>query len=140
LNKDRYIGYLQVLTALGTLDLGNEALREKIQPAVGISQFEEKLVVGRLVSAALVERYWRTLKIASEVPADHILIHHFFDRKIRRADYQRQIIEPFLAMKPKEILTNPALRRARYPSRGPDEYCHLRTVPGYPAEVTGSRR
>jgi hypothetical protein len=47
-----------------------------------------------------------TLKIASEVLADHILIHHFFDRKTRRADYQRQIIEPFLDLKPKEILTN----------------------------------
>ena len=103
---DRYIGYLQVLAALGTLDLGNEALREKVQQVVGISQFEEDLIVGRLVSAGLVERYWMTLKIASEILADHILIHHFFDRKTRRADYQRQIIEPFLALKPKEILTN----------------------------------
>jgi Effector-associated domain 10 len=103
---DRYIGYLQVLAALGTLDLGNEALREKVQQVVGISEFEEGLIVGRLVSAGLVERYWMTLKIASEVLADHILIHHFFDRKTRRTDYQRQIIEPFLALKPKEILTN----------------------------------
>ena len=103
---DRYIGYLQVLAALGALDLGNEALREKVQRVVGISQFEEDLIVGRLVSAGLVERYWMTLKIASEILADHILIHHFFDRKTRRADYQRQIIEPFLALKSKEILTN----------------------------------
>jgi hypothetical protein len=103
---DRYIGYLQVLAALGTLDLGNQSLREKVQQLVGISQFEEDLIVGRLVSAGLVERYWMTLKIASEVLADHILIHHFFDRKTRRADYQWQIIEPFLDLKPKEILTN----------------------------------
>jgi hypothetical protein len=103
---DRYIGYLQILAALGMLDLGNQSLRERVQQVVGISQFEKDLIVGRLVSAGLVERYWMTLKIASEVLADHILIHHFFDRKTRRADYQRQIIEPFLALKPKEILTN----------------------------------
>jgi hypothetical protein len=59
-----------------------------------------------LVSAGLVERYWMTLKIASEVMADHILIHHFFDRTTRRADYQQQIIESFLALKPKATLTN----------------------------------
>src|SRR6266511_2343595 len=47
-----------------------------------------------------------TLKIASDILADHILIHHFFDRTTRPADYQRQIIEPFLVLKPKEILTN----------------------------------
>ncbi|MGH8064425.1 MAG: hypothetical protein ACRERE_04150 [Candidatus Entotheonellia bacterium] len=47
-----------------------------------------------------------TLKIASEVLADHILIYHFFDPKTRRADYQRQIIEPFFSLKPKEILTH----------------------------------
>ena len=110
---DRYIGYLQVLAALGTFDLGNEALREKVQQVVGISQFEEDLIVGRMVSAGLVERYWMTLKIASEVLADHILIHHLFDRKTRRADYQRQIIEPFLALKPKEILTNLAEAEAK---------------------------
>jgi hypothetical protein len=103
---ERYMSYLQVLAALGTLDLGNRSLRERVQQVVGISPSEEDLIVGRLVSTGLVERYWMTLKIASEVLADHILIHHFFDRKTRRADYQRQIIEPFLALKPKEILTN----------------------------------
>ncbi len=54
---DRYIGYLQVLAALGTLDLGNQSLREKVQQVVGISQFEEDRIVSRLLSAGLVERY-----------------------------------------------------------------------------------
>ena len=36
-DDDRYIGYLQVLAALGTLDLGNQSLREKVQQVVGIS-------------------------------------------------------------------------------------------------------
>lgn len=103
---DRYVGYLEVLAALGTLDLSNQALRERIEQVVGISQLEEDRIVARLVEAGLVERYWMTLKIASEVMADHILIRHFFDPKTRRVDYRKQIIEPFIALKPKEILTN----------------------------------
>lgn len=104
--NDRYIRYLEVLAALGTLDLSNQPLQETVQRVVGISQSEGECIVTRLVGAGLVERYWKMLKIASEVLADHILIHHFFNTQTRRADYQTQIIEPFLALKPKEILTN----------------------------------
>ena len=46
-----------------------------------------------------------TLKIASESWPTTFRCTTF-DRKTRRADYQRQIIEPSLALKPKEILTN----------------------------------
>ena len=101
--SDRYISYLEILAALGTLNLNNQQLREKVQLVVGISQFDEDRIVERLVKAGLVERYWMTLKITSEVLADHILIHHFFQTK--QADYQKKIIEPFLQLKPKQILT-----------------------------------
>jgi len=101
--SDRYISYLEVLAALGTLDLNNQQLREKVQLVVGISQFDEDRIVERLVKAGLVDRYWMTLKITSEVLADHILIHHFFQTK--QADYEKKIIEPFLQLKPKQILT-----------------------------------
>jgi hypothetical protein len=102
---EHYINYLQVLAALGTIDLGNQPLREKVQQVIGISQWEEDRIVSRLVEAGLVEPYSMTLKIASEVLADHLLVSHFFDRETKRADYQRQIIEPFFPLKPKEILT-----------------------------------
>jgi hypothetical protein len=100
----RYISYLEVLAALGTLNLNNQQLREKVQLVVGISQFDEDRIVERLVKAGLVDRYWMTLKITSEVLADHLLIHHFFQTK--QADYQKKIIEPFLQLKPKQILTS----------------------------------
>lgn len=100
---DRYTNYLELLAALGTLDLSNQSLREKVQLIVGISQSDEDCIVQRLVEAGLVDRYWTTLKIASEVLADHILIQNFFQTK--RADYQKKIIEPFFALKPKQILT-----------------------------------
>jgi len=51
------------------------------------------------------------------VLADHILLSHFFDPKTKRADYQSQIIEPFLALKPKEILTNLAEAEVKGESR-----------------------
>ncbi|MBD2432392.1 MULTISPECIES: ATP-binding protein [Fischerella] len=98
-----YIGYLEILAALGTIDLNNQELREKVQKVVNISQSDEDRVISRLVEAGIVERYWKTIKITSEVLADHILLHHFFQTK--QADYQKKIIEPFFELKPKEILT-----------------------------------
>jgi hypothetical protein len=103
---DRYVRYLEILAALGSVDLSNEPLRERLQQVVGISPVEEEGIIGRLVDAGLVERYWMTLKMGSEVMADHILIRHFFDPDTRRADYSEQIIKPFLPMKAREILTN----------------------------------
>ena len=102
--SDRYISYLEVLAALGTLNLNNQQLREKVQLVVGISQPDEDRIIWRLVEAGLIERYWMTLKITSEVLADHILIYHFFQTK--KADYEKKIIEPFLQLEPKKILTN----------------------------------
>ncbi|MBD2458483.1 hypothetical protein H6G80_31010 [Nostoc sp. FACHB-87] len=100
---DRYINYLEILAALGTMDLNNQELRKKVQKVVNISQSDEDRVISRLVEAGIVERYWKTIKITSEVLADHILLHHFFQTK--QADYQKKIIEPFFELKPKEILT-----------------------------------
>jgi hypothetical protein len=34
---DREVGYLQIMAALGTLDLGNQALREQVQQAEGLT-------------------------------------------------------------------------------------------------------
>jgi len=98
-DSERYISYLEVLAALGTLDLSNQQLREKVQLVVDIKQAEEDRIVEGLIKAGLVECYWKTLKITSEVLADHILIHHFF--KTKKADYKTKIIEPFLHLKPK---------------------------------------
>ncbi|MCC5669989.1 ATP-binding protein [Nostoc sp. CHAB 5784] len=98
-----YINYLEILAALGTIDLNNQELREKVQKVVNISQSDEDRVISRLIDAGIVERYWKTIKITSEVLADHILLHHFFQTK--QADYQKKIIEPFFELKPKEILT-----------------------------------
>ncbi len=114
---DRYVRYLEVLAALGTLDMGNDALRQRVQEVVGISPSEEESIVARLVESGLIDCYWKTLKIASEVLADHILVSHFFDPKTRRTDYQKQIIEPFLPLKAKELLTKLAEAEVKGESR-----------------------
>lgn len=101
-----YIHYLQILAALGTINLEEQELQSIIHEVIGISAIDEERIVSRLVEAGLVERYWKTLKIASEILADHILVKHFFDPKTKQADYQKQIIEPFFHLKPKEVLTN----------------------------------
>ncbi|MEQ8464231.1 hypothetical protein [Coleofasciculus sp. E1-EBD-02] len=101
-----YIRYLQILAALGAINLDEQELQAKIHELIGISYIDEERIVSRLVEADLVERYWKTLKIASEVLADHILVQHFFDPKTKQADYQKQIIEPFFSLKPREIMTN----------------------------------
>jgi hypothetical protein len=105
-SSQNYIRYLQILAALGSVNLDEQELQTKIHEVVEISPIDEDRIVSRLVEAGLVERYWRTLKIASEVLADHILVQHFFDPKTKRADYQKQIIEPFFSLKSREILTN----------------------------------
>ncbi len=101
-----YIRYLQVLAALDTINLRDLQLQAKIYEVIGILPIDEQIIIARLVEAGLVEQYWKTIKIASEVLADHILIQHFFDSKTKRADYQKLIIEPFFHLKPKEIITN----------------------------------
>ncbi len=105
-NYQIYIRYLQVLAALGTIKLNEEDIRAKLHEVVGITPFSEDQIVTRLVAAGLIERYWQTLKITSEVLADHILIQYFFNPKTKQADYQKLIIEPFFNLKPREVLTS----------------------------------
>ncbi|MBE8968271.1 ATP-binding protein [Nostocales cyanobacterium LEGE 12452] len=110
-NSDRqsyqtYMRYLQILAALGNINLGNDELNAKIYEVTGISPIDQPRIIARLVEAGIVEQYCKTIKIVSEVLADHILISHFFDPKTKREDYQKQIIDPFFNFKPKEILSN----------------------------------
>ncbi|RCJ28375.1 hypothetical protein A6770_23895 [Nostoc minutum NIES-26] len=72
----------------------------------GISPIDATRIIARLIEAGIVEKYWKTIKLSSEVLADHILITQFFAQQTRRADYQKLIIEPFFNLKPKEILRN----------------------------------
>jgi len=62
-----YVQYLQILAALGTVNLDEQELQAKIYELIGISPIDEERIVSRLVEAGLVERYWNTLKIGSEV-------------------------------------------------------------------------
>lgn len=101
---DRYIRYLEILSALGTINLEDSRLRERIQTTIGISASDADYVVQQLVNTGLIERYWMTLRFASEVIADHILTYHFFDSTSSRANYQTQVIEPFFELKAKQIL------------------------------------
>ncbi len=115
---DHCIGYLELLSALDKIDLANEELCSRIRQTLDMSARQETITVGRLVEAGLVERTWKTLKIASEVLSDHILLSRFFDAETRRSDYQQHIIEPFFAFKPKEILT--ALAKAEQKGESPE--------------------
>ena len=103
---DRYLAYIEIMSALGVIDLNNRALRERIREVIGINQIEEERMIARLEDTGLVERYWMTLKLTSEVIADHILIHHFFNPETRSADFKSQILDPFFEFRPKEILEN----------------------------------
>jgi hypothetical protein len=110
-NSDRqsyqtYMRYLQILAALGNINLANDELNAKIYEVTGISPIDQPRIIARLVEAGIVEQYCKTIKIVSEVLADHILMSHFFDPKTKREDYQKQIIDPFFNLKPKEILSN----------------------------------
>lgn len=115
---DQYLAFIEVLAALGTINLSNQQLRERIQEIIGIKKNEEERMVKRLVDSGLVERYWMLLKLSSEVIADHILIHHFFDPETRQVDFQTQVLEPFFELQPKDILEN--LSRAEIKTESPE--------------------
>jgi hypothetical protein len=100
------LSILHVLSALGAVELDNEPLRECLRQEVGISVYIEEQLIAQLVRAGFVERVGMVLKLSSEVLADHLLFGHFFDPATSRANYRRQILEPFFMFKPKEILTS----------------------------------
>jgi hypothetical protein len=105
-SDQKYIRYLQILAALGHINLDDRELMAKIYEVVEISEIDEERMVSCLVKAGLIEKYWKTIMISSEVLTDYILIKHFFDSQTKQANYQKQIIEPFFSLKPIDILSN----------------------------------
>ena len=103
---NQYIAFIEIMSALGSIDLNNQVLHERICEVIGLNHIDTERMILRMVDTGLVERYWMTLKLTSEVLSDHILIYHFFDPSTRQADFKAQIIEPFFEIKPKEILGN----------------------------------
>jgi hypothetical protein len=109
----RAIDYLEVISALGTLELHYQELRERVRHELDISETTEDRLIADLLTAKLLERSGTVLRISSEVLSDHILFSHFFDARSRRWDYSKRIMEPFFLLKPKEILANLAKAEVR---------------------------
>lgn len=103
---ESYLAYLRLLAALRAIDLGNKQLRSKVREVAGVTPQDEDRIIAGLVNARLVEKHWMTLRIPSEVLADHILLSHYFDPEVKRADYRRDVLEPFIQLAPKQILTS----------------------------------
>jgi len=99
-----YISYLDVIAALGSIELHNKTLVEQVHQVISLAPLIEERILTNLQTAGLVVRYGTILTIASEVLADHILFRHFFDPQAKHADYHQVIIEPFITLKPKDIL------------------------------------
>ncbi len=99
-----YISYLDILAALGSLEMHNQDLIVQVHQVVGLSPQTGERILAKLQTTGLVVRYGTVLTIASEVLADHILFRHFFDPQTKQVDYLQFIIKPFIAFKPKDIL------------------------------------
>jgi hypothetical protein len=107
-----YIKYLEILAALGSLETHNQALMEQVHQIIELSQQMGNRILKKLQNAGLVVRSGTALTLASEVLADHILFHHFFDPQTKLVDYDQFIIEPFIKFKPKDILKRLAAAEA----------------------------
>jgi len=107
-----YIKYLEILAALGSLETHNQALMEQVHQIIELSQQMGDRILKKLQNIGLVVRSGTVLTIASEVLADHILFHHFFDPQTKLVDYDQFIIEPFIKFKPKDILKRLAAAEA----------------------------
>jgi hypothetical protein len=109
---ENYVRYLEILAALGSLETHDQALMKQVHQIVGISQQVGDSILKKLLHTGLITRSGTVLTIASEVLADHILHHHFFDPQTKQVDYEQLIIDPFIKFKAKDILNRLAIAQA----------------------------
>lgn len=101
----QYMAFLEILSALGTIELRNEQLRERLQEVVGLTSAQLEPLIAGLVHAKIVDRSHAVLSFSSEIVSDYILFSHFFHAPTKQADYEQLVLLPFFSLKARDILT-----------------------------------
>jgi hypothetical protein len=99
--------YLAVVSALGTIELGDVKLRGQVQSVTELSPVEEEHLIAYLVGAGYAERFMGILKLSFEVLSDYLFVDYFFRPSIHKGDYRAMILRPFFDqhVKQRDILT-----------------------------------
>ena len=99
--------YLAVVSALGTIELGDVVLRRQLQSVTDLSPVEEEHLMAYLVEAGYTERFVESLRLSSEVLSDYLLADYFFRPSSHKGEYRAMILRPFFDqnLKQRDILT-----------------------------------
>jgi hypothetical protein len=99
--------YLAVVSALGTIDLGDVMLRRQVQSVTELSPIEEEHLIAYLVEGGYAERFMGILKLSSEILSDYLLVDYFFRPSFPKGEYRAMILHPFFDqdLKQRDILT-----------------------------------
>lgn len=112
------IEYLGLIALLGGINLASEELRGKIRDVLGLTPMEEATLIECLENARLIERYWQLVRVGSEVMADYIIGQRLLgEQQIMAQDYRRRVIDSFMPLYPKPILTKLARLEIQEESR-----------------------
>jgi hypothetical protein len=98
--------YLQLMAVLGTLDLNDGELTDKIFEVLSINYLDANNLVNHLVESGLVEQYGSLIRLSSEVLADRLLLGLLDSKGSRKNSLWQKLIEPFFGKKAKQILSN----------------------------------
>jgi hypothetical protein len=112
------IEYLGIIALLGGINLADDELRGKIREALSLTPPEEGTLIEHLENARLIERHWKIIRVGSEVMADYIIGQRLLgERPVMVHDYRRRVIDSFLPLYAKPILTKLARLEIREESR-----------------------
>jgi len=105
---DKHIAekYLQLMAVLGTIDLNDGELTDKICEVLSIDYLEVDKLVNTLIESGLIEPYGSLIRLSSEVLADRLLLMLLDTKGGRKNRQWQKLIEPFFAKKAKQILSN----------------------------------
>jgi hypothetical protein len=98
--------YLQLIAVLGSIDLSDGELTDKICEVLSTNHLEVENLVSPLIESGLVEQYGSLIRLSSEVLADRLLLMLLDTQGGRNNNQWRKLIEPFFTKKAKQILSN----------------------------------
>ena len=112
------VEYIGIIALLGTINVTDDELRGKIREALNLAPLEEDMLIEHLENARLIERQWKMIRVGSEVMSDYIIGQRLLGQQPAMAhDYRRRVIDFFLPLYPKPILTKLARLEIREESR-----------------------
>lgn len=105
-NKTKHLRFLEILSAISPVDIRDENIHNIIASVIKIDVEEEKEIVQDLLKEELIETRGAKIRITPDILSDHILNSKCFDGQGRPTGFHKKIIEEFLNVASKQVITN----------------------------------